>query len=400
MLRNFIFSSESVTEGHPDKLCDQISDAIVDLFLAQDPYARVRAECAVSSAIIFIAARFRADVAMDFTRVARKIVKQIGYNQEGFNEKICSILTAPKANPIDPASRFDEHALTDAQIDEIASKNQVTVFGYACDQTAVMLPLPIWLAHKLARQLTAVRRLNILPYLMPDGKIQVGVEFRDRRPVRIHSVTVTADQARLDDPPLEKLRRDIREAVIAPVFEDEAIRPDRLTHLNVNPDGPFQGGPIHHSGLTGRKNAIDTYGEYARHSGKALSGKDPMRIDRIGAYAARHAAKNVIAAGLASECEVLLSYSIGVTEPVSLQVQTFGTGRIDDDAITSLVAEHFDFRLGGILRTFDLRRLPAQHRGRFYQLLASYGHFGRTDIELPWERTDRAEQLREHGGKG
>ena len=268
------------------------------------------------------------------------------------------------------------------------------MFGYACDHTAVMLPLPIWLAHKLARQLTAVRRLKILPYLMPDGKIQVGVEFRDRRPARIHSVTVTADQASLDTPPLEKLRQDIREAVILPVFEDEPIRPDRLTHLNLNPDGPFQGGPIHHSGLTGRKNAIDTYGEYSRHSGKALSGKDPMRIDRIGAYAARHAAKNVIAAGLAAECEVLLSYSIGVTEPVSLQVQTFGTGRISDDAITSLVAAHFDFRLAAILRNFDLRHLPAKHRGRFYQLLAAYGHFGRTDLELPWERTDYAEVIK------
>jgi len=395
MLRHFVFTSESVTEGHPDKLCDQISDAIVDQFLAQDPYARVRAECAVSSAIIFIAARFRTEVAMDFTRIARKLVKQIGYNQEGFNEKICSILTAPKANPIDEASRFDEHALSDEEIDRIAPKNQVTVFGYACDHTPAMLPLPIWLAHKLARQLTAVRRLNMLPYLMPDGKIQVGVEFRDRKPARIHSVTVTADQNRLDEPPLSKLRDDIREAVILPVFADEPIRPDRLTHLNVNPDGPFQGGPIHHSGLTGRKNAIDTYGEWARHSGKALSGKDPMRIDRIGAYAARHAAKNVVAADLAAECEVLLSYSVGVTEPVSLQVQTFGSGRIPDDAITSLVANHFDFRLAGILRAFDLRHLPAKHRGRFYQLLAAYGHFGRTDIELPWESTDRAEQVAE-----
>jgi S-adenosylmethionine synthetase len=400
MLKNFIFSSESVTEGHPDKLCDQISDAIVDQFLTQDPYARVRAECAVSSAIIFIAARFRSDVSMDFTRVARKIVKQIGYEQEGFNEKICSILTSPQANPIDEASRFEEHALSEAEIDAIAPQNQVTVFGYACDHTDVRLPLPIWLAHKLARQLTAVRRLKLLPYLMPDGKIQVGVEFHDRRPARIHSVTITADQRRLDEPPIERLRRDVRDAVISPVFEDEPIRPDRLTHLNVNPNGPFQGGPIHHSGLTGRKNAIDTYGEFARHSGKALSGKDTMRIDRIGAYAARHAAKNVVAAGLAQECEVLLSYSIGVTEPVSLQVQTFGTGRIEDDAITRLVANHFDFRLAGILRRFDLRHLPARHRGRFFQVLAAYGHFGRTDIELPWELTDRTDTLRDEAAVG
>jgi S-adenosylmethionine synthetase len=257
-----------------------------------------------------------------------------------------------------------------------------------------MLPYPIWLAHRLARQLTAVRRIQALPYLMPDGKVQVGVEFKDRQPSRIHSVTITANQRELRNPSLKKLREDIRAHVVAPVFDEEPVQPDRRTKIIVNPEGPFFGGPTYHSGLTGRKNAIDTYGEFSRHSGKALSGKDPLRIDRIGAYAARYAAKNVVAAGLATECEVLLSYSIGTTQPVSLQVQTFGTGRIDDKDIARRVRDTFDFRLAAILRDLNLRHLPAEAGGRFYQELASYGHFGRPDLELPWERTDHVETLK------
>jgi S-adenosylmethionine synthetase len=395
MIRNFIFTSESVTEGHPDKLCDQISDAIVDFFLNQDPQARVRAECAVSSAIVFIAARFRSKIKMDFSRIARKVIKRIGYEQEDFNDKICSILTTPSALPVVEKDLFNEQELTDKEIGKIPARNQVTVFGFACDHTPTLLPYPIWLAHRLARQLTAVRRIKTLPYLMPDGKVQVGVEFKARRPQRIHSVTVTANQRDFKKPSLSKMRSDIREQVVVPVFEDEPIQPDHRTKINVNPDGPYLGGPTHHSGLTGRKNAIDTYGEFSRHSGKALSGKDPLRIDRIGAYAARYAAKNVVAAGLASECEILLSYSIGTTKPVSLQVQTFGTGRIEDKAIAQLIQDSFDFRLAAILRDLNLRHLPAMAGGRFYQLLAAYGHFGRTDIDLPWEKTDRAEALRD-----
>jgi S-adenosylmethionine synthetase len=393
MIKNFIFTSESVTEGHPDKLCDQISDAIVDFFLNQDPQARVRAECAVSSAIVFIATRFRSRIKMDFSRIARKVIKRIGYEQEDFNDKICSILTTPNALPVEEKDLFNEHELSDKAIDKIAARNQVTVFGFACNHTPTLLPYPIWLAHRLARQLTAVRRIKTLPYLMPDGKVQVGVEFKARQPKRIHSVTVTANQRDFKKPSLRKLRGDIREQVVLPVFEDEPIRPDKRTKIIVNPDGPYFGGPTHHSGLTGRKNAIDTYGEFSRHSGKALSGKDPLRIDRIGAYAARYAAKNVVAAGLATECEILLSYSIGATQPVSLQVQTFGTGRIEDKQIARLVQDHFDFRLAAILRDLDLRHLPAKAGGQFYQTLAAYGHFGRTDLDLPWEKTDRAAAL-------
>jgi S-adenosylmethionine synthetase len=246
----------------------------------------------------------------------------------------------------------------------------------------------------VARQLTAVRRIKALPYLMPDGKVQVAVEFKARKPHRIHSVTVTANQREPRKPSLRTLRADIREQVVMPVFDDEPIQPDRRTKITVNPKGPEFGGPTYHSGLTGRKNAIDTYGEFSRHSGKALSGKDPMRIDRIGAYAARYAAKNVVAAGMATECEILLSYSIGTTQPVSLQVQTFGTGSVEDKEIARRVRDNFDFRLGAILRDLNLRHLPALSSGRFYQDLAAYGHFGRTDLDLPWEKTDRAEALR------
>jgi S-adenosylmethionine synthetase len=389
-----MFTSESVTEGHPDKLCDQISDAIVDNFLKQDPSAQVRAECAVSSAIIFIAARFASEAKVDLAYVARKVIQRIGYDQPDFNAQICSILSAPQALPMDKTSQFDEEKLTEAQIKRIAAKNQVTLFGFACDQTPALMPLPIWLAHQLARQLSAVRHDKTLAYLTPDGKVQVGVEYKDRKPKRIHGVTITASQINPNKPGPKKLHRDILDTVIEPVFANEKIKLDDKTRIFVNPDGPYMGGPIHHSGLTGRKSAVDTYGEYARHSGDALSGKDPMRIDRVGAYAARYAAKNVVAAGLASECEVMLSYSIGLTPPVSLQVQTYGTGKIPDAKIVELLKKHFEFRLAGILKQFNLRYMPSKHLNGFYQKLAAYGHFGRSDIELPWEQTDKAELLK------
>jgi S-adenosylmethionine synthetase len=389
-----MLTSESVTEGHPDKLCDQISDAIVDHFLKQDPRAQVRAECAVSSAIIFIAARFASEATVDFAHVARKVIKRIGYDQPDFNAQICSILSAPQALPVDKSGQFDEEKLTEAQIKRIAAKNQVTLFGFACDQTPALMPLPIWFAHQLARQLSAVRSDKTLPYLMPDGKVQLGVEYKDRRPKRIHAVTITASQKKPNRPGPKKLRGDILDTVIVPVFKNEKSKPDAKTRIFVNPDGPYLGGPMHHSGLTGRKSGVDTYGEYARHSGDALSGKDPMRIDRVGAYAARYAAKNVVAAGLAAECEVMLSYSIGLTQPVSLQVQTYGTGKIPDAKIEALLKKHFEFRLAGILRQFKLRYLPGKHLDGFYQKLAAYGHFGRNDLELPWEQTDKAELLK------
>jgi S-adenosylmethionine synthetase len=390
-----MFTSESVTEGHPDKLCDQISDAVVDQFLIQDPYARIRVECAVSSAILFIAANFASIAKVDLAHVARKVIKEIGYNQPDFNPTGCSILTAPRALPIDRNDQFNTYTLTDEEIDRIAVKNQVTLFGFACDQTPVFMPLPIYLAHRLSQRLTEVRKEMTLPYLSPDGKVQVGISYRKGRPHRVHSVTVTANQQEKGKPGIRKLRGDIREAVIQPVFEAEGLPLTRSTKIHVNPDGAHLGGPTRHSGLSGRKNAIDTYGEYCRHSGKALSGKDPLRIDRVGAYAARHAAKNVVAAGLAEQCEVMLSYSIGQTRPVSLQVSTFGTGKLPDLALSQLLERHFDFRLAAILRRFDLRRLPALIPGGFYKTLAAYGHFGRTDVDLPWEAVDAADALAE-----
>lgn len=396
MKRNFMFTSESVTEGHPDKLCDQISDAIVDHFLMQDPFSRVIAECAVSTSIVFIAGRFFSDALVDFPNIARQVITQVGYDQGEFNGKTCSILTSLKELPQNAYSTIDERMLSDKEIDRIPVKNQVTVFGYACNQTASFMPLPIWLANKLARRLTAARLQKTLPYLDPDGKTQVGIVFRDRRPVSIHSITIVASQHKKSGIDLNRLRDDIYETVIEPVFVDEDIKPDDKTRFFVNPDGHFfTGGPAVHSGLTGRKNAIDTYGEYSRHSGAALSGKDPGRIDRIGAYAARYAAKNVVAAGLATECEVQLSYSIGLARPVSIQVQTFGTGVIDDDEIAVRVERHFDFRVAGIIKQFQLRHLPGTIKGGFYRKLAAYGHIGRMDVWLPWELTDKAPLLKD-----
>ncbi len=391
-----MFTSESVTEGHPDKLCDQISDAIVDHFLQQDPYSMVIAECAVSTAIVFIAARFVSNASVDFPNIARQVISQIGYDQHAFNGKTCSILTSLKDLPPDGHLCFDENGLSEEEIEKIPVKNQVTVFGFACNQTSALMPLPIWLAHRLARRLTSVRLQKILTYLAPDGKTQVGVEYRDRKPYRIHSITVTASQKMASEPDLKRFLSEIREAVIDAVFVEEEIKPDDRTQVFINPDGPFiTGGPSVHSGLTGRKNAIDTYGEYSRQSGAALSGKDPMRIDRIGAYAARYAAKNVVAAGLASECEVQLSYSIGLSRPVSIQVETFGTGRIPDEDIAAIIERHFDFRLAGIMRQFNLRHLPSIVKGGFYRKLAAYGHVGRMDIGLPWELTDKVNILKD-----
>jgi len=398
MKKDFIFTSESVTEGHPDKLCDQISDAIVDHFLQQDPYARVIAECAVSTAILFIAARFDSNVAVDFPHVARQVIDQIGYEGDSFNGKTCSIITSLKELPPDEYRFHDERKLSETEINDIPVRNQVTVFGFACTQTPALTPLPIWLAHRLARKLTSVRLQKVLPYLAPDGKTQVGVEYKNGRPFRIHSVTVIASQSRSMEkggPSVQRLRDDIRQTVIDPIFQDEDARIDKMTRIFINPDGAFiVGGPAVHAGLTGRKNAIDTYGEYSRHSGAALSGKDPMRIDRVGAYAARYAAKNVVAAGLADECEIQLSYSIGLAKPVSIQAETFGTGKISDEEISALIERIFDFRLAAIIRQFNLRFLPSIVKGGFYRKLAAYGHMGRMDIGLPWELTDKISEIR------
>ncbi|MCX8030261.1 MAG: methionine adenosyltransferase [Thermodesulfovibrionales bacterium] len=395
MKKDFMFTSESVTEGHPDKLCDQISDAIVDHFLQRDPFSRIIAECAVSTSIVFIAARFAPGLNIDFSNIARKVINQIGYAQDSFNSNTCSVLTSLKELSEKDLCYFDERVLTDEEIEKIPAKNQVTVFGFACKQTSAFMPLPIWLSHKIARRLTAVRLQKILPYLSPDCKTQVGIEYRDRKPFRIHSITIVASQNSPSEPNIKKLREDIKEVVIKPVFNDEEIKTDSKTRIFINPDGPYiMGGPALHSGLTGRKNAIDTYGEYSRHSGAALSGKDPMRIDRVGAYAARYAAKNVVAAGLAEECEIQLSYTIGLSRPVSIQVETFNTGIISDEEIAERIKNTFDFRLAGIIKKFNLRYLPSIIKGGFYRKLASYGHVGRMDIGLPWELTDKVDFLK------
>jgi S-adenosylmethionine synthetase len=398
MKKDFMFTSESVTEGHPDKLCDIISDAIVDHVLQKDPYANIIAECAVSTAIVFIAARFATLANVDFANVARQVISQIDYDQQAFNAKTCSVITSLKEVPHERRAVTDERHMTDAEIERIVARNQVTVFGFACNQTAAFMPLPVWLAHRLARKLTAVRLQKTLTYLAPDGKTQVGVEYRAGRPSRVHSITIIASQkqaANSGGPDIKRLSEDIRETVLQPVFQDEEIKPDEGTRIFINPDGPFiGGGPAVHSGLTGRKNAIDTYGEYSRHSGAALSGKDPSRIDRIGAYAARYAAKNVVAAGLAKACEVQLSYSIGLARPVSIQVETFGTAQMPDEKIADMLEKNFDFRPEGIVRQFNLRRLPSAVKGGFYRKLAAYGQVGRMDIGLPWELTDRAPLLK------
>jgi len=394
MKSDYMFTSESVTEGHPDKLCDQIADAVVDHHLRQDPMARVLTECAVSNGILFIASRFASAATVDVPEVARQVIRHVGYTGEEFNADTCTVMTSLSEQP--RGARRNEQDMDSEEIERIPAHNMANVFGFACDQTAALMPLPIWLAHKLARRLASARLQRQLPYLAPDGKTQVGVEYRQGRPWRIHSLTLVASQWLDLAVSQERLRDDLMALVVEPAFMDEAIKPDRGTAVFVNPDGPLvNGGPASHSGLTGRKNAIDSYGEYSRQSESALSGKDPTRIDRVGAYAARHAAKNVVAAGLASACEVQLTYSIGQSRPVSLQVETFGTGNLPDEALAERVRTHFDFRPAGIIRTYSLRHLPSIHRGGFYHRLASYGHVGRMDLGLPWERTDKAALLRE-----
>ncbi len=395
MSDDFIFTSESISRGHPDKLCDQVSDAIVDHFLNQDRNSSIVAECAVSSGVLFIAARYASTAKLDIPDVARQVIREIGYPSFVFDADACTIMTNFVDETATAYRALDLDSMDDADLDHITARNPVTAFGYACKQTANLMPLPIWLAHRLADVLDSPGVQKKLPYLLPDGKSQVSIEYRGGKAYRLHGITLVASQTDEKSADLAKLRQDLLEHVIEPVCEEAKRQPDRDTRIFVNPEGPLiGGGPTAHSGLTGRKTGVDTYGEYARHSGAALSGKDPMRIDRVGAYAARYAAKNVVAAKLASECEVVLSYSVGVAEPVSVRVRAFGTGNIDDAEITSRVRDVFDFRVGAVVRDLGLRELSADGHAGFYRRLAVYGHMGRTDLKAPWEKTDKVEALK------
>lgn len=391
MSRDFVFTSESVTRGHPDKLCDRISDALVGEYLAQDRVSRVTAECAVSTGIVFVSVKAQTDGTIDIPNTTRDVVAEVGYDYGEFNASSCTVMTSVSQVASD-STRVCETTLSDAQLDELVAGEQVTVFGFACDHTPELMPLPVALAHALVRRYDVVSR-GSLPWLAPDGKSQVAVQFEDHRPVGIHSVTMLASQ-RPDDVTLAGVRDQVIEQIIRPVFAQQSIGLKDKTRIAVNPEGRIiLGGPALHAGLTGRKSGVDSYGEFSRHSGSALSGKDPSRVERVGAYAARYAAKNVVAAELATRCEVQLSYSIGLAAPVSVRLDTFGTARIDEDEIQRRVQAHIDFRLGAMIRDLELRSLFSAGEG-LPARLTTYGHMGRTDLGVPWERTDLADHLR------
>jgi S-adenosylmethionine synthetase len=343
---------------------------------------------------MFISTHYASQARLDIPNIARKVIQRVGYPNSVFDADACTILTSFMDHTATHYMPLDLDAMDDAALDNVPGRQQATVFGYACDQTPALMPLPIWLAHRLADTLDSAEVAKKLPYLIPDGETQVGIEYRNGKPKRIHSINLVATQATDGNPSMQQLHDDLMAEVIEPVLAEEQFKADKNTRIFVNHGGArIGGGPSVHSGLTGRKTGIDSYGEYSRHSGAALSGKDPMRIDRVGAYAARHAAKNVVAAGLASECEVQLSYSIGVAKPVSLRVRTFGTGKLDDNELASRIGEVFDFRPGAIVRDLGLKTLSAEEGG-FYQKLAVYGHMGRTDLDVPWEKTDKVDALK------
>ena len=410
--KNFLFTSESVTEGHPDKVCDQISDAILDEFLTKYPQSRVAAETTVTTGMALVCGEITSDCYVDIPSVVRNTIKNIGYTESeggGFDFNTCAVLTSIDEQSCDIAggvnkafeTRSNNADTSVSETENIGAGDQGIMFGYACNETPELMPLPISLAHKLSYRLAQVRKQGILSYLRPDGKSQVTVEYVDGKPSRIHTVLIstqhddiidgTSDNAQIQ----AKIREDIKKYVIDYVFENEAIKLDADTKILVNPSGRFVvGGPQGDAGLTGRKIIVDTYGGYSRHGGGAFSGKDPTKVDRSAAYASRYVAKNIVASGLAEKCEIELAYAIGVAEPISIMVDTFGTGKISDEEISKLVSKNFDLRPASIIRDFDLRNLPAKNGGKFYQLLAAYGHMGRTDIDVPWEHTDKAETLK------
>ncbi|MDD4312607.1 MAG: methionine adenosyltransferase [Eubacteriales bacterium] len=389
-----LFTSESVTEGHPDKVCDCISDAVLDAIFAQDANARVACECAASTNLVLVMGEVTTTAHVDVTQIVRSVVDEIGYNKPeyGFDANALTVITALNKQSPDIALGVD-HALEQKGGEQEAlfstgAGDQGMMFGYACDETPEWMPLPISLAHALTRSLTNARKSGEISYLRPDGKSQVTVEYDGYTPVHIDTVVVSAQH---DDVEMEQLRRDIRERVILPVLPQKLV--DARTRILVNPTGRFViGGPTGDSGLTGRKIIVDTYGGYARHGGGAFSGKDPTKVDRSGAYIARYAAKHVVAAGLAKQCEIQLAYAIGVACPVSVRVDTFGTGVVDDDKIARAVQNVFDFRPAAIIETLGLRK-------PIYRQTAAYGHFGRHDLDLPWERLDRLDALKQAIGQ-
>ncbi|WP_197088286.1 methionine adenosyltransferase [Paenibacillus dauci] len=396
-IKKHLFTSESVTEGHPDKICDQISDAVLDAFLANDPNARVACEVSVATGLVLVIGEISTNSEyVDIPSIVRNTVKEIGYTRAkyGFDYNTCAVLTslneqsADIAQGVNAALETRDPEQMEKETENIGAGDQGLMFGFAANETPELMPLPIALSHRIARRLSEVRKDGTLDYLRPDGKTQVTVEYENGKPVRVDTIVVSTQHA--EEATLEQIQKDIREHVILPVVPAELL--DDETKYFINPTGRFViGGPQGDAGLTGRKIIVDTYGGYARHGGGAFSGKDPTKVDRSAAYAARYVAKNLVAAGLADKCEIQLAYAIGVANPVSINVDTYGTGKIDEDKLVELVRDNFDLRPTGIIRMLDLRR-------PIYRQTAAYGHFGRTDVDLPWERVDKAELLKSQAG--
>lgn len=391
-----LFTSESVTEGHPDKMCDQISDAVLDAVFAQDPTSRVACETAIKTGFVMLLGEITTRAKVNYDELVRKVVNEIGFDcsSKGFDGNSCGVQVAVAAQSPDIAMGVDhawetkQGAMSEDEIDAVGAGDQGMMFGYACDETPTLMPMPIYLAHKLARRLTEVRKEEILPWLRPDGKTQVTIEYAYGKPRRIHTVLISTQHH--PDISQDEIRSELIEKVIDPVLPSDLV--DKEMRIFTNPTGRFVvGGPMGDAGLTGRKIIVDTYGGMGRHGGGAFSGKDCTKVDRSAAYAARWVAKNIVAAGLASRCEIQLAYAIGVAHPLSINVETFGTGHISDEKIAQLIDDNFDLRPGAIIRDLDLRR-------PIYRQTAAYGHFGRDDIELPWEDTSRAPALRAAAG--